>query len=157
MKNKTIKLILIITILLIIIDQMSKVIVKYIDEEPIGNDFIGITLIQNEGIAFGLNSGNTKNMILSIIILLIVISFIRNQKNLIDTKTSIALSFVLAGGISNLIDRIIRGGIVDFIKIKNFAIFNFADIYIVIGWILIVVFLVKFNKGIIGGRDCEKK
>ena len=81
MKNKTIKLILIITILLIIIDQMSKVIVKYKYEEPIGNDFIGITLIQNEGIAFGLNSGNTKNMILSIIILLIVISFIRNRQN----------------------------------------------------------------------------
>ncbi len=156
-KNKVIKVIFIVTICLILIDQLSKFVVKCKYQEPIGNDFINITLVQNSGMAFSLNSGNTKNIVLSIIILLIVMNFIRVQKDLIDLKTAVALGFILAGGISNLIDRVIQGGVIDFIRINHFSIFNLADCYVVIGWILIVIFLIKFNKGIIGGKDCEKQ
>lgn len=155
-KNKIVILIINLTIFLILIDQISKVIIQYKYKEPIGNDIIGITLVENTGMAFGMNDGNTKNIILTSLILLIIINFIRNQKNRIDKKTAIAISLILAGGISNLIDRIIRGGILDFIKIKNFAIFNIADIYIFVGWILLIVFLIKFNKKIVEVKDCEK-
>ena len=96
-------------------------------------------------------------MILTFVILLLIVNFIRTQKEMIDTKTSVALGFILAGGISNLIDRIIRGGVMDFIQVKNFAVFNLADSYVVIGWILIVIFLIKFNQGIVGGKRCEKQ
>lgn len=155
-KNKIIKSILFITICLIIIDQISKIVIQYKYENPVG-DIVGIELVQNTGIAFGFNSGNTKNIILTSIILMIVINFIRTQKNKIDNKTAITISMILAGGISNLLDRIIKGGVVDFIKVKYFAIFNIADCYIVVGWILLVIFLIKFNKDIVGGTDCEKQ
>lgn len=157
MKNKTIKLIFCITILLIFIDQITKFVIQYKYENPIGNDFISITLVQNTGMAFGFNNGNTKNMILTFVILLLIMNFIRTQKEMIDTKTAIALGFILAGGIGNLIDRIVHGGVIDFIQLKNFAVFNLADCYVVIGWILIVIFLVKFNQGIVGGKRCEKQ
>lgn len=157
MKNKMIKLIFCVTILLIFIDQMTKFVIQYKYENPIGNGFIRITLVQNTGMAFGFNSGNMKNMILTFVILLLIVNFIRTQKEMIDTKTSVALGFILAGGISNLIDRIMRGGVMDFIQVKNFAVLNLADCYVVIGWILIVIFLVKFNQGIVGGRRCEKQ
>ena len=157
MKNKMIKLIFCVTILLILIDQITKFVIQYKYENPIGNGLIRITLIQNTGMAFGFNNGNTKNMILTFVILLLIVNFIRTQKEMIDTKTSMALSFILAGGISNLIDRIMRGGVMDFIQVKNFAVFNLADCYVVIGWILIVIFLVKFNQGIVGGKRCEKQ
>ncbi len=157
MKNKTIKLIFCITILLILIDQITKFVIQYKYENPIGNDFISITLVQNTGMAFGFNNGNTKNMILTFVILLLIMNFIRTQKEMIDTKTAIALGFILAGGIGNLIDRIVHGGVIDFIQLKNFAVFNLADCYVVIGWILIVIFLVKFNQGIVGGKRCEKQ
>ena len=156
-KNKILKLIVIITVVLILVDQASKMIIQHKFQEPVGNDIVSITLIENTGMAFGFNSGNTKNIILTSLILLIIINFIRNQKDRIDTKTAIAISFILAGGMSNLIDRIVRGGIVDFIKIKHFAIFNLADCYIVIGWVLLIIFLVKFNQELIGGKDCEKQ
>lgn len=156
-ENKIIKLMLIITIFLIVIDQITKLVVKHNYEEPIGNDIIGITFIQNTGMAFGFNSGNKKNIVLTLLILLIIINFVRNQKDRIDSKTAVAISLILAGGSSNLIDRITRGGIVDFVRIKNFAIFNIADCYIVIGWILLVIFLIKFSKEMnVGGKNCEK-
>ena len=145
-KENNIKLILLITILLIIIDQMSKFIIQYNYKEPIGTEIIEITLISNTGMAFGFNNGNTKNIILTGIILVIIVNFIKNQKERIDKKNSVAIGMILAGGISNLIDRIVRGGVIDFIKIKYFARCNFADCYIVIGWILLIIFLVKFNK-----------
>ena len=147
---------LIITTILILTDQITKTLVKQNYQEPIGNEIFSFTFIENTGMAFGFNNGNTKNIILTSLILLIIINFIRNQKDRIDTKTAVAISFVLAGGVSNLIDRIIQGGIIDFIKIKNFAIFNLADCYIVIGWVLLIIFLIKFNHEIVGGKNCEK-
>ncbi len=157
MKHKIVKLILILTTILILIDQISKFAVQAQNERTSQNRFIEITVIKNTGMAFGMNEGNTKNIILTFLILVIIANFIRNQKDRIDRKTAIAMSLILAGGISNLIDRIVKKGVIDFIKIKNFAIFNVADCYIVIGWILLIVFLIKFNKEIVGEKNCEKQ
>lgn len=152
-----IRRILTITIALILLDQAIKMLVVNYFQEPIEKGIVGIVLIQNTGMAFGFSSGNTKNIVLTIFVLLIVVNFIRNQKDRIDGKTAVALSLVLAGGMSNLIDRILKDGIVDFIKVKNFAIFNVADCYVVLGWILLIVFLIKYNKEIVGGKNCEKQ
>lgn len=157
MKNKILKLIFILTILLICIDQISKIIIKYNYEENIEDKIFSITLIENAGMAFGVNENNTKNIVLVTLILLLVMNFVRTQIEKIDTKMAVALSLILAGGISNLLDRIIHGGVIDFIKFKGFAIFNIADCYIVLGWILMVIFIWKINKEIVGGKKCEKQ
>lgn len=147
MKSKIFKSMLIIIVLLLIVDQVSKIIItKYFNNVSIGNEIIGITVVNNTGMAFGFNDGNVKNIFLSVFVIAIIIGFIKNQSERIDNKTKIALSIVLAGGISNLIDRIFRGSIVDFIKIYKFPVFNIADTYIVIGWILLIIFLIKYSK-----------
>ncbi len=146
MKNKIVRSILVIVILLVAIDQVSKFLVtKYINE-PVGNEIIGIEIVNNTGMALGFNEGNTKNIFLSIFVLIIIIGFIKNQLERIDNKTMAALSIIIAGGVSNVIDRIFRGAVLDFIKIYKFPIFNIADMFVVIGWILLVVFVIQYSR-----------
>lgn len=149
MKNKTIRLIVILVTIFIILDQASKIIVSNLPELPSINDSVKFEIANNTGLAFGFNDGsNVKNIFVMAFVLFIVIRFVKNQIELIDTKTAVALSMVLAGGISNLIDRIFRGSVLDFIKFYKFPIFNIADILVFIGAILLVIFLVIFTRKI---------
>lgn len=146
MKNKTVRLIVILVFILIILDQFSKILIGNIFTETVGNDYFKIEITKNTGMAFGFNDGNGKNMLVSGFIIAIIISFIKRQIEQIDTKTAVSLGLVLGGGISNFIDRIFRAGVFDFIKIFNFPNFNLADVFIVTGWILLVAFLAIFTK-----------
>lgn len=146
MKNKVVRSLIIIITILIVIDQVSKFLIITIVPEGIGKDYLKIETIKNTGMAFGFNEGNVRNIFLTIFVLAIVINFIKNQLDRIDKKTIISLSLVLAGGISNLIDRLFRGGVLDFIKIYKLPIFNIADLYVLIGWILLIIFLIDFSK-----------
>lgn len=142
-------------IFLIGIDQASKFFVMHHTYEK-SEKWIQIQQVENTGMAFGIHKGNTKNIVLTAIVLVIVIRFIKNQKDYIDSASFISLSLILAGGIGNLIDRLIRGAVIDFIYVKNFSVFNVADCYIVIGWVGLVIAIFHFNRKIVGGKTCEK-
>ena len=140
--KKIFKIILIICFILIIIDQSSKILInKFIQDDVkiIPNNILTITKVENEGIAFGLNKRNLGNIALNIIVLII------SQKDNMTKSIIIFLSLILAGGISNVIDRIFKGAVFDFIKIGEFPVFNFADIFIVFGWILFVIDFIKYT------------
>jgi len=69
--------------------------------------------------------------------------FILFSQRIKSTLASISLLLISAGGIGNLIDRIFRVYVVDFINPKfiNFAIFNIADSFVVVGAILLCIYL----------------
>ena len=147
MKNKIVKLIVIISIILIIVDQISKLLVcNLVKDSILGNENFKIEITNNTGMALGFNSGNIKNIFITILVLLLIIKFIISQLERIDKKTAVSIGLILGGGISNLIDRFLRGGVLDFIKIYKFPIFNLADVFIVCGWILLIVFLIYFSR-----------
>lgn len=147
MKNKNFKALSLITLLLIIIDQISKLFVlKFYSTSIVGNELLGIELVYNTGLAFGFNDGNVKNIFLTVFVLIVILNFIINQIERIDKRTIIALSLVISGGIGNLIDRFLRGSVVDFIKIYKIPNFNFADFFVVVGWILLIIFLIDYTR-----------
>ena len=80
--------------------------------------------------------------------MLYLIYYLVKQYNTLNKTVIIALSMIIGGGCGNLIDRIYRGYVIDYIDISYFfryPIFNFADIFIVIGIIIIIGFLVIKN------------
>lgn len=144
-------LIIPLSILLILIDQIIKIIVTSNANEfksvILIPNVLRLTFVNNNGAAFGIFSDSGLLLItLNILIIAIITIYIITKKDL-SLKYITALTMILSGGISNLLDRILRKSIVDYIDLrffpfKNFAIFNFADCLIVFGCALFVVFLV---------------
>ncbi len=143
-KNKNLRYGIIIFIILLLVDQISKqIMISYYEHINIISGILEIQVEHNTGGAFGVGQQSTVMFIIAnIVVLGLIIRFIYLQKNFMDRKTLYTLFVILAGGFGNLIDRLIRGYVVDFIKIfpkTNFPIFNFADMYITLGWILLAL------------------
>lgn len=147
MKKKYINIILSI-LLLVMLDQISKLlVVNYLNEEIIFIDnFFSFTFIKNYGAAFGIFGGNTLFLIL-ITILLIMYLLYDTYKN-IDKKINIIFNIlIISGALGNLIDRIFREYVVDFISFILFnnqmPVFNIADILVTFGVIGLIFTIFK--------------
>ena len=148
-------------ILIFLIDRISKIYVINLDKQFLGSEifsskFLNINLVWNEGIAFGLFSFDENylyNILTVIILLIIIIIFFMIRGNRGVKKYSLLM--ILGGALGNFYDRIFYGAVPDFIDfhISNFHwfIFNFADIFITIG----VIFMIIFE--FIGNNDEESK
>ena len=80
-------------------------------------------------------------IVTNLIIIVIIARFMLSQNQFIDKILKVFLSFIIAGGISNLIDRIARGYVLEWIsvsKIEWLPMFNIADVFVLVGWILVV-------------------
>ena len=153
------KKIFIVVLILLLIDQITKFIFINKDIALIPG-VLKFHTVQNRGGAFGIGQNSTFSFIVNIIVLGIIIKFISMQANQIDKKTGFAISMVLAGGFSNLIDRIFKGFVVDFIDVSeliNFPNFNLADIFIVLGWILLALFFAMYANNVRMGKIKKEK
>ena len=128
---------ILIGIVIIIIDQLSKNLI--IDKNiSIISKFLEFNYTQNTGGAFEVGKINYI-IIISIFIIIGIIAFLIIENKKITNYISFII--LLSGSISNLIDRIFRGFVIDFIDINlfNFPNFNIADICIILGVIFIVI------------------
>ena len=109
--------------------------------------FLDITHIHNFGVSFGLFSETIPSLILIIFAMLVVFFIIYLFLNSNDILESWGLFIIICGAMANIIDRFINGYVIDFIyfHINQFywPAFNFADIYISIGIIMIIINMVK--------------
>ena len=129
-----------IVIISILIDQISKYLVCNIKETiTVVPKLLSIEYVENYGAVFGIMQGS--NSILALVSLSICIAIIVYILRLKKRKEKIPLAwyFILAGGIGNLIDRLVRGYVVDFIATPFIATFNIADSLVVIGVFLIAI------------------
>lgn len=145
-ENKKIICLAIMIILIIVIDQVTKfAIVKniYSSSLTVLEGIMNFTYVENRGGAYGIGNDSTLMFIIvNVIVITLITKFILSKKNDISTYILISLGLILAGGIGNLVDRIFRGFVVDFLDFNpliKFPVFNIADICIVLGCILIIV------------------
>lgn len=141
---------LLVAAVLLGVDQLTKYFVlqklKPVGSVTIISGLLEFSYIENTGIAFGLFK-NTKWLIIA----LTVVAFAAIATVLFRYKSHTALSYVastllIAGGIGNLIDRLLYGFVVDFIHVMFFDyIFNFADCCVTVGAVLFVLHVILIS------------
>lgn len=171
--------------ILFFIDQISKLIVKGFslplfnlnfggfspgESQPVISNILHITLVENPGIAFGIDPGESLRDLILIITILTCISFFIYLlvAKKAELKNKIAIALILAGAAGNLFDRIFygifynyaplfQGNVVDFLDLRIFRlfifneihgnyVFNFADVSILSGVILLVSIIMGSKK-----------
>ena len=148
---------IIIVFLIFILDRFSKIYIINLDKvshssELFKSKFLNISLIWNEGIAFGLLSFEQSNLynllsLLIAIIILVIFFMIINNNNI----RKYPLLMIFSGAIGNLYDRIVYKAVPDFIDFHvgefHWFIFNVADIFISLGvFCMILIELIDNNK-----------
>lgn len=135
-------------ILIVLSDQLTKYIAlkKLLPGEsiPVIKSIFHLTLVFNKGGAFGVLMNATAFFIfISVLVIAAILIFLLRKKP--EYTVTLALVFIMAGALSNLIDRLRFGCVVDFIDFRVWPVFNIADSAITIGtcW---VIYKTIFNK-----------
>ena len=140
-------------LLIFFLDRISKIYVIYLDKKFLGSGifsskFLNISLVWNDGIAFGLFSfekNSQYNFLTAFIFLIILIIIFMLAKS--EGLKKYSLIMILGGALGNIFDRLLSKSVPDFIDfhIGNFHwfIFNTADVFITIGVIFMI--LIEFT------------
>lgn len=170
--------ILFVSLFVVILDQVTKLLVKGIKIAPLGiniqgmpygsskpvfGEFLRITFIENPGMAFGLDIGPKMFLTFFTIAASVIIFYYIFRHRQDGLLLRLALAFILAGAIGNLIDRtfygeifryapFFHGRVVDFIQVDvwdftifgktytTWPIFNVADMSVTAGFLIIIFF-----------------
>ena len=128
---------ILIIIAIILIDQVSKILVINFVKQDVGI----ITLIKKS------EEIKIADVIISIlsdcVVFTVIIKFLKEQSKYMSTKVKYSLAVILGGGISNCIDKIWNGEVINFIKIGRLPLVSIAYILYIIGWITFLIFMVK--------------
>lgn len=139
----------IITVLSAVIDRVT----KYIAEQNISEgelirtlslgdtDILSFSLHKNTGAAFSSFTGQTAVLAAVTAVAMVLITIYFHKQKHKHPLMTVSFAMIVGGGIGNLIDRVFQGYVTDFIRLFPFSfIFNFADICVVIGAILLIFY-----------------
>ena len=142
---------------ILVLDQIVKKIVTAFmalhESIPVISQTFHITYIQNRGAAFSLMEGSRVFLILlpACLILAAMVYMIKHRKTAHRLLLT-ALTFIIGGGLGNMIDRAYFGYVVDYLDFRVFPVFNIADIFVCLGCGLLVIYII-----FIDGKASVKK
>lgn len=154
---------IIITIFIVLYDQVIKQVINntfyYGELVTVINKFFYITKIYNDGAAWSTFSGNRIFLIsITLIAFVFLVSLERSFEK--SSRISIAFGLIYGGLIGNFIDRVMYGHVIDYLKIMigdyEFPVFNLADMMIVIGFVIIIIGILK-GEDKIGNKSRERE
>lgn len=137
-----------IILILIALDQLSKfAVVRHLaggGEVVIIPGFFRLLYVENRGAAFGiLQEGRPLFIVITVAVIGFLLYGIYRKRNEVRGLLRVALVLILAGAVGNFIDRLRLHFVVDFLSFRffghDFAVFNLADSFIVVGTILLMI------------------
>jgi len=138
---------IILPILIILFDQLTKFIVErylYFKQIAVIDNILLLTYVQNRGGAWGIF--NNIPFLFIVLVPIVVVGlfwYMSKSKNRLEI---ISVCMIIGGALGNYIDRLIRGYVVDFIDFRIWPVFNVADIFVVLGGVLLVVSTIQIKK-----------
>mgnify|MGYP002773815334 FL=1 len=142
---------------LVAVDQITKVLTRAFI--PLGETLalvphvVGLTYVQNTGAAFSSFSGGTKLLALLSLVITVLIGIAIAKDWLRHPFAQWSMAVVMAGAFGNFIDRAFIGYVTDMVDtlFMNFAVYNFADICVVLGILALAIYIIFFYE------KCEGK
>ena len=113
------------------------------DAIPSQDAFFTIRYVVNTGVSFSMFSGHTEALIVlqSVLFVIVTIACIITYRRLRHPVLQTGLTWIVTGGSGNLIDRIMYGHVIDYISVGTFPVWNFADMCVVGGCILLGIYI----------------
>jgi signal peptidase II len=147
-------------VVLVVIDQWTKALVlrdlaggRTVTPLP---GILQFRYVENTGAAFSVLTGRTLFLaVITALVLCIAIGLLALEK-IPGVLNQVAVLLMVAGGFGNLIDRVSRHYVVDFIEVlfTRFAVFNFADCCVTIGAVILILStILSFVKDVKSSRD----
>lgn len=147
--------IVLVALFTIVFDQIIKYVFStFITGFTVIPGFLSFIYAKNTGVAFSMLS-NQRVIIIIISIILLTALYMFLKKDYLslkkdDTLTDVTYGLLFGGILGNLIDRIFRGYVVDYVSLNifgyDFPIFNLADVAITIGVILLFIITIRNDK-----------
>lgn len=111
---------------------------------PLWKDVFHLTYVENRGAAFGILQNQKSFFIIAAALAIVAIAFAAYRFKNKSKALSLGLSFLAAGALGNMADRIAWGFVIDVFdfRVINFPVFNVADIFVCAGAALIAVFVI---------------
>ena len=141
-------------VLLVIIDQLTKMLaityLKPITTQNFLDGVVNFTYVENTGVAFGMFKDMHYLIVpITIVVTCICLYFMLKAKKENYSKLSYVFGVISAGAIGNILDKIFRGFVVDFIEFDfvQFPVFNFADICVSLGAVAFAVLIIFTKDG----------
>lgn len=137
--------------IIIAADQLTKLLAVHflapITTLPLIPKVFHLTYVENTGAAFSLLAGRSVFLILltAALIAALIALLVRQPKTRAARPLNLALTMVIGGALGNLLDRLHYGYVVDFFdcRIIDFAVFNVADCFVVVGCVLVVASILR--------------
>ena len=153
---------IIIGIVLVASDQLTKLyalnVIKPKGTITVIDNFYYFTYVENRGAAFGIMQNKQWFFIIVTLLIFAAFGYILFKYKIEGKLFFAAVVLIFGGGVGNLIDRIFRGYVVDFLQFSFFSpVCNVADYFITVGAVLLVISVLFCKKNIARRESAEEK
>ena len=153
---------IVIGIILVAVDQLTKLyalnVIKPKGTITVIDNFYYFTYVENRGAAFGMMQNKQWFFIIVTLLIFAAFGYILAKYKIEGKLFFAAVVLIFGGGVGNLIDRIFRGYVVDFLQFSFFSpVCNVADYFITVGAVLLVISVLFCKKNIARRESAEEK